>query len=198
MNGINKDTKTKYDLDGYDINGINKDTGTFLNRKNLVRDDISYNINWLKNKDEFLKLYDEIIKNGEFTETANKKVISSKIFKDFAEDILNGNIKNNNKKEIYKKRLDGVENDLTKSKKSKNVNQLKDYLTKIKYLTGIKDQRGKGYVDLPILLPKLNINSSKELISNVKQLVKNLYDNKQITKQVYNILNKAITYKNNS
>ena len=102
-----------------DVNGINKDTGTFLNRENLVRDDISYNINWLKNKDKFLKLYDEIIKNGEFAETANKKVISSKIFKDFAEDILNGNIKNNNKEEIYKKRLDGVENDLTKSKKVK-------------------------------------------------------------------------------
>ena len=80
----------------------------------------------------------------------------------------------------------------------------------MKYLTGIKDrikvdkarsfkdQKGKGYVDLPILLSKLNINSSKELISNLKQLVKNLYDNKQITKQVYNILNKAITYKNDS
>ena len=50
-----------------------------------------------------------------------KQVISSKILKDFAEDILNGNIKNNNRKEIYikKKRLDGVENDLTKSKKVK-------------------------------------------------------------------------------
>ena len=60
------------------------------------------------------------------------------------------------------------------------------------------EEKGKGYLDLPILLSKLNINSSKELISNVKQLVKNLYDNKQITKQVYNILNKAITYKNDS
>ena len=79
---------------------------------------------------------------------------------------------------------------------------------KIKYLTGLKDrikvnkarsskyEKGKGYVDLPILLSKLNINSSKELISNLKQLVKNLYDNKQITKKVYNILNKAITYRN--
>ena len=56
------------------------------------------------------------------------------------------------------------------------------------------EKKGNGYVDLPILLSKLNINSSKELISNIKQLVKNLYDNKQITKQVYNILNKAITY----
>ena len=52
------------------------------------------------------------------------------------------------------------------------------------------EKKGKGYIDLPILFSKLNINSSKELISNVKELVKNLYDNKQITKQVYNILNK--------
>ena len=41
------------------------------------------NINWLKDKNEFLKLYDEIIKNGEFSETINKKVISSNIFKNF-------------------------------------------------------------------------------------------------------------------
>ena len=41
-------------------------------------------------------------------------------------------------------------------------------------------------------------NNSKELINDIKQLVKNLYDNKQITKQVYNILNKAITYKHDS
>ena len=119
---------------------------------------------------------------------------------------MNGNIKNNNQNEIYKKRLDVVENDLDKSKKSKNVNQLEVYLLKIKYLTGIKDrikvekarsskdQKGKEYIDLTILLSKLNINSSKELISNLKQLVKNLYDNKQITKKEYNILNKAITY----
>ena len=37
-------------------------------------------------------------------------------------------------------------------------------------------------------------NSSKELINNIKQLINNLYDNKEINKQVYNILNKAINY----
>ena len=63
-----------------------------------------------------------------------------------------------------------------------------------------QDQKGKGYIDLPILLSKIYTNnkvepSSKELVSNVKQLVKNLYNNKQITKQVYNNLIKAITYK---
>ena len=35
-------------------------------------------------------------------------------------------------------------------------------------------------------------NSSKELISDIEQLINNLYNNKQITKQVYNILNKSI------
>ena len=60
-------------------------------------------LNWLENKDEFLKLYKKIIKEEEFTGTVNKKVISSKIFKDFIEDILTGKINNNNKKEIYKK-----------------------------------------------------------------------------------------------
>ena len=65
-------------------------------------------------------------------------------------------------------------------------------------IADLHEKKGKGYADLLILLSKLNINSLKELISNVKRLVKNLYDNKQITKQVYKILNKAITYKNDS
>ena len=50
------------------------------------------------------------------------------------------------------------------------------------------EKKGKGYVDLPNLLSKLNINSSKELISNIEQLINTLYNNKQINKQVYNIL----------
>ena len=41
----------------------------------------------------------------------------------------------------------------------------------------------------------LSNNSSKEPINDIKQLINNLYDNKKITKQVYNVLNKTITYK---
>ena len=77
--------------------------------------------------------------------------------------------------------------------KSKS-NKIKIYKRKF-----FEDQKGKGYVDLPILLFKMYTNNnSEELIFEIKQLVSNLYDNKQITKQVYNILNKAITYKNDS
>ena len=59
-----------------------------------------------------------------------------------------------------------------------------------------KDQKGKEHVNLSIALSKIYTNNnSKELINNIKQLINDLYDTKQITKQVYNILNKAITYK---
>ena len=64
-----------------------------------------------------------------------------------------------------------------------------------------KDLLGKGKTisSLPILLSKMyTSNSSKELISNIEQLINNLYDNKKITKQVYNILNKSMLFKNES
>ena len=77
---------------------------------------------------------------------------------------------------------------------------IKKTSSKIKVDEGrsFKNQKGKGHVNLPILSSELNINSSKELISNIEQLINNLYENKHITNQVYNILIKAITYKNDS
>ena len=135
--------------------------------------------------------------------------------------MLIDDINNSNIKKIYKEKFDDVEKYLSKSTKSKNVNQLKNYIKKIKEIISddendnghkktsskikaeearsFKDQKGKGYVNLPIFLSKMYaINSSKKLINDIEQLVKNLYDNKQITKQVYNSLVEAITYKNDS
>ena len=69
------------------------------------------------------------------------------------------------------------------------------YLNNLKKILFTKKSSGRGLTisSLPILLSKIYTNnSSKELINDVKQLVKNLYNNKQITKQVYNILNKAL------
>ena len=61
------------------------------------------------------------------------------------------------------------------------------------------EKKGSGHINLPILLSKIYTNnSSKELITNTEQLIKNLYKNKQITKQVYNNFIKAITYRNDS
>ena len=81
---------------------------------------------------------------------------------------------------ILKKKLNNL-------KKDKKINELKKYIKKIKNSVykkdngrvrtdeakSFEDQKGKGYVDLPIILSKLNINSSKELISDIKQLINN-------------------------
>ena len=134
------------------------------------------------------------------------------MFKDFLEDILSGKIKYNNL-ENYEEEINNIEKDLSdllKSKKSTRIDKLKYYIKKTNYLVygkdkekiktdqakSFEDQKGKGYVNLPIALSKIYTNnSSKELINNNKQLINDLYDNEQITKQVYNNLIKAITYK---
>ena len=116
----------------------------------------------VKDKNELLKLYDEIIKNGQFSETINKKVILSNIFKHFLENILSGNIKDN-EAEDYIKGINDIEKKLNTSKKGKKINKLKNYITKIKNSVykkdkgrvrtdeakSFKDQKGKGYVDYP-------------------------------------------------
>ena len=63
---------------------------------------------------------------------------------------------------------------------------------------GYKKSSGKGLKisSLPILLSKIYTNnSSRELINDIKKLVKILYKNKQITKQLYNTLNSKELYK---
>ena len=124
------------------------------------------------------------------------------------ESILNGKVDYN--KIIKKiKVINEIEKNLNDLKENENINKVKNYIKKLKnsiygkdkgkirteQARSFKDQIGKGYIDLPILLSKIYTNnSSKELINNIKQVINNLYDNKQLTKQVYNILNKSITY----
>ena len=65
--GKHKDTKDKYDPNGFDKYGKHKDTDTFFNKEKSIRKDKLKNINWLKDRDEFFKLYYKIIKNGKFS-----------------------------------------------------------------------------------------------------------------------------------
>ena len=58
-----------------------------------------------------------------------------------------------------------------------------------------KKQSGKSLKvsNLPILLSQLYIkNNSKKFKNDIKELLKQLYDSKQITELVYNNLTKAI------
>ena len=99
----------------------------------------------------------------------------------------------------YKENFEDIENKLAKRKKyGKYVDLYVKYVNNLKKILFTKKSSGRGLTisSLSILLSKIYTNnSSKELINGIKQLVKNLYDNKQITKQVYNILNKALRYK---
>ena len=69
-----------------------------------------------------------------------------------------------------------------------------------------RDQKGSGtftsqnkFVKLLTLLTQLlTKNNSKKFKNDINQILKELYHSKQITKQVYNILNKSILYKNDS
>ena len=68
---------------------------------------------------------------------------------------------------------------------------------------GYKKSLGKDLdiSSLPILLSKIYTNNTagpSDLARSSKELINYLYDTKQITKQVYNNLIKAITYKNDS
>ena len=123
INGIHKDTKTKYDSNGFDINDIHKDVnisfGEDIDEKKILK-----NILWLENR--FLKSFKKLIKEKGITETVNNKVISSEIFKNFMNAILNGIIDNNNIKDTYNKYFSDIEKKLAKSKSNKNVDQLKN------------------------------------------------------------------------
>ena len=141
----------------------------------------------------------------------------------YLKSIKNGRYNDNNKMEFYKK--DGI--DKTKralnstEKKSDSIKKIITYMNRLNNILftpissskekntrgriktdearSFEDQKGSGYVNLLIILSKAYTNnSSKELISDIKQLINNLHENKQITKQVYNNLIKSITYENDS
>ena len=118
MKGLHKDTENKYDPNGFDKYGKHKDTNTFFNKEKSIRKDILKNINWLNDKDEFLKLYNKIIENGEFRVHTNKDYVSSNLFKEFLENILGGNIEYNEVKN-YEEEIDNIEKDLNNLIKSK-------------------------------------------------------------------------------
>ena len=190
MNMSKKFLKKRYDFNGFDEDGIDKDTDNYYDpngfnsydihtRTNDKYDPNGFNIKGfhkdtktLYDPNAFDRNGNHIITNDKHDPNGFDRYDLHKVTKTICDP--NGFDKYGH--DIYDNR--------------KKTSKIKTSEAK-----SFKDQEGKGYVDLPILLSKLNINSSKELISNIEQLINNLYDNKQITKQVYNNLIKAVTYK---
>ena len=101
--------------------------------------------------------------------------------------------------------LNKIDNNLKANENINNISIESDIMKLEKRLRELpKKGRGvftsqKEFAKLLIFFAQLLTNNiacnSKKLISDIEQLINNLYDNKQITKKVYNMLNKSILYK---
>ena len=78
-----------------------------------------------------------------------------------------------------------------------NIYQLEDEFRKQEG-SGVFTYQNQFVKLLNLLAQLLTKNNSKMLKNDINQMLRELYNSKQITKEVYNILNKAITYKNDS
>ena len=115
-------------------------------------------------------------------------------------EIINKLIELHNLIQIYY--LNKVDNNLKANENMDNISIERDIRKLEKRLRELS-KKGRGVFTsqkefaklLTFLAQLLTNNSSKKLISDIEQLINNLYKNKQITKQVYNMLNKSITYK---
>ena len=167
------------------------------------------------------RIYNETNKLDNIVDAGNDKKNYFKDLINFLHDIRNGKIDDFNKETKYEKRLKDTEKKLTNRTElsdstrlyERYINILKRELfspkklrTPIKIPQSIikidefKNQKGSGTFTyqnkivklLTFLTQLLTKNNSKKLKDDINQILKELYNSKQITKQVYNILSKSI------
>ena len=190
------------------LESINKHEDINLNNINTLINSIYYEIT----ED------DNIV---DIADIGNNNKIYFKDLLNFLYDIKNDQINDFNKEIEYKKRLKDTEVKLAKRTKfsdytrlyERYINMLKKELftpktshipikvpQSIIKIDEFGNQKGSRmftyqnkFVKLLALLMQLLIkNNSKKLKDDINQVLKELYNSKQITKQVYNILNKSI------
>ena len=160
------------------------------------------------------RIYDETSKLDNIVDVGNDKKIYFEDLINFLYDIKDGKIDDFNKKMKYEKRLKDTEiklasrtvlSDSTRLYE-RYINMLKRELFTLKKLyiptkiDEFKNQKGGSTFPyqnkivklLTLLMQLLTRNNSKKLKDDINQILKELYNSKQITKQVYNILNKSI------
>ena len=166
-------------------------------------------------------IYNETNKLDNIVDVGNDKKIYFKDLINFLHDIRNGEIDDFNKEMKYEKRLKDTEiklanrTELSDSTRlyERYINILKRELftpkklyipTKVPQsvikIDEFKNQKGSGTFTyqnkivklLTLLTQLLTKNNSKKLKFDINQILKELYNSKQITKQVYNILNESI------
>ena len=161
-----------------------------------------------KNTDKKLKEYytREAQRASEEIEKYNKIINDNLDMSSEISEIINKLIELHSLKRTYN--LNKIDNNLKANENINNILIHSDIVKLEKKLGGLPIKgRGvftsqKEFAKLITFLAQLLTNntaeptarSSKKLISDIEQLINNLYENKQITKQVYNMLNKSITY----
>ena len=165
--------------------------------KNKAREEDSKKI------DEMIKKHDKNEAQRSFEEIKkfNKIISDNPNMSSEKSEIINKLIKLYSLKETYY--LNKVNNNSEKNKET-DMTLLNREIAELE--KNFRDQRGSSvfiskneFVKLLSLLTQLlTKTSSKEFKNDTSKLLKNLYNTKQITKRVYNILNEATTYKNDS
>ena len=155
-----------------------------------------------KNTDKALKKYytKEAQRASEEIEKYNKMINDKLDMSSEKSEIINKLIELHSLIQIYY--LNKIDNNLKANENIDNISIERDIMKLEKRLRELS-KKGRGVFTLQkefaklltFLAQLLTNNSSKKRISDIEQLINNLYDNKQITKQVYNMLNKSITYK---
>ena len=155
-----------------------------------------------KNTDKVLKEYStkEVQRAPEEIEKYNKMINDNLDMSSEKSEIINKLIELHSLIQIYY--LNKIDNNL-KANENKNDISIESDIMKLEKRLRELSKKGRGVFTsqkefaklLTFLAQLLTNNSSKKLISDIEQLINNLYDNEQITKQVYNMLNKSITYK---
>ena len=155
-----------------------------------------------KNTDKVLKEYysKEAQKMSEEIKKYNKMINDNLDMPSEKSEIINKLIELHSLIQIYY--LNKIDNNLKANENINNISIKRD-ITKLEKRLRELSKKGRGVFTsqkefaklLTFLAHLLTNNSSKKLMSDIEQLINNLYDNKQITKQVHNMLNKPITYK---
>ena len=159
----------------------------------------------IKNIDEILKKYNakEAQKASEKVEKFNKMINDNLDMSSEKSEIINKLIELHTLIQIYY--LNKIDNNLKANENIDNIS-IESEIRKLEERLRNLPKKGSGVFTsqkefaklINLLAQLLTKTSSKEFKNDISELLENLYNTKQITKQVYNNLIKAITYKNNS
>ena len=164
--------------------------------KNKVKEEASKNI------DKVLKEYytNKAQRASKEIEKFNKMINDNLGMSSEKSEIINKLIELYSLIQIYY--LNKIDNNLKANKNIDNISiesEIRELEKRLRDLpkkgSGVFTSQKEFAKLLTFLAQLLTNNTLKEPINDIKQLINNLYDNKQITKQVYNVLNKTITYK---